>query len=220
MGWKLNMIIMKGLKGDTDGLSRLFGFFYGRRKYEPIGKTTLENCLHPKDDEKLYIGIYKDLRIITEANLPYEFLQDSPGFTEKLSRGLTKGEREMYVFGLISTINLWGYSLINNSTRVRTKFGTHDEGVMHEEGNPLDAEVELIQNSEVIDGKRVYTFKGDQYNEDQIGEEFVFRIIKEVTGERIDQPNQLVNTEMTIYKMIEKKGYDDIFERVRNQHKK
>ena len=219
MGWKLNMIILKGLEGDTDSLSSLIGFSYGRRKYEAIGKTTLENCLNPKDDENLYIGIYKDLRIITEANFPFEFLNDKPGLTEKLSRSLTNGKREMYIFGLNSIVNLWGYSKINDASRIRTKFGTHDEGVIHEEGEPLKSEIELISNSELNDGKRVYNYNGNKYNEDQMGEEFVFRIIEEITGERIDKQNELVKTEMTIYKMTEKKGFEDIFQRIRDQQK-
>lgn len=220
MGWKLNMLIMKGLEGDTQSLSNLIGLSYGRRKYEPIGKTALENCLNPKDDEHLYIGIYKNLRIVTEANYPYEYLNDKPSFTEKLSSAFSKGNRELYVFGLNSTVNLWGYSKIIDNKRIRTKFGTHDEGVMHEEGEPLKSEIELIQNSKIIDGKRVYDFNGNKYNEDQIGEEFVFRIIEEITGDRIDKPNELVNTEMTIYKMIEKKGFEDIFKRIRDQNVK
>ena len=211
------MIIMKGLEGDTDTLSRLIGMSYGRRKYKPIGKTTLENCLNPIDDNKLYIGIYKGFRIITEANLPFEYLNDKPSFTEKMSSAFSKGDREMYVFALNSIINLWGYSKIVDNKRIRTKFGTHDEGVIHEEGQPLESERELIQNSEVVEGNRIYNLNGNQYNEDQIGEGFVFRIIEEVIGERIDKPNELVNTEMTVYEMAENKGYEDIFKRIRDQ---
>lgn len=216
MGWKLNMIIMRGMEGDTDTLSRLIGMSYGRRKYKPFGKTTLENCLNPEDDDKLYIGVYKGLRIITEANLPYEYLNEKPSFTEKMSRAFSKGDREMYVFGLNSVINLWGYSKIIDNKRIRTKFGTHDQGVIHEEGQPLESERELIENSQVVKGDRVYHLNGSHYSEDQIGEEFVFRIINEVTGERIDKANEILSTEMTVYELTEKKGYEDIFKRIRD----
>ncbi len=217
MGWKLNMIIMKGLEGDTDTLSRLIGMSYGRRKYKQVSKSTLENCLNPIDDDKLYIGIYNGLRIITEANLPFEYFKNNPSFTEKMSSAFSKGDKEMYVFGLNSIINLWGYSKIVDNKRIRTKFGTHDEGVIHEEGQPLESEKELIQNSELVKGVRIYNLNENQYTEDQIGEEFVFRIIEEVTGQRIDKPNELINTEMTVYEMAEKKGYEDIFKRIREQ---
>ena len=176
--------------------------------------------MNPKDDGHLYVGIYKNLRIITEANYPNEYLNDKPTLTEKLSSAFSKGNRELYVFGLNSTINYWGYSKIQDNKRIRTKFGTHDQGVIHEEGVPLKYEIELIQNSEIENGKRVYTFNGKKYNEDQIGEELVFRGIKEITGERIDQPNELFKTEMIIYKMVEKKGFEDIFKKNKRSKKK
>lgn len=172
--------------------------------------------MNPEDDDKLYIGIYKGLRIITEANLPYEYLNEKPSFTEKMSRAFSKGDREMYVFGLNSVINLWGYSKIIDNKRIRAKFGTHDQGVIHEEGQPLESERELIENSQVVKGDRVYHLNGGHYNEDQIGEEFVFRIINEVTGERIDKANEILSTEMTVYELTEKKSYEDIFKRIRD----
>jgi len=216
MGFKLNMLILKGQNDiDSNTLLRKIGFNYGKRTYERIGSTTLDNCLNPLDNEHMYIGSYQDLKIITEANLPMEFLNESPSFTEIFWRTLTIGNRPTYVFTLNSTINLWGYSGLIGHERIRTKFGTHDKGVIHEEGNPFKSELELIEKSEIVKGKRVYEIEGENYHEDQIGEEFVFRIIEELTGQRLDIENDLLNTEMLIYKMIEKKGIEDMLNRIR-----
>lgn len=199
MGWKLNMIIMKGIEGDVNSLANVAGLYGGFKRYEPLGNTTLEECLYPQDDY-LYIGIFKDLRIIVDAELPYKFFNNAKSPTEKLWGGLTKGNKETYVFVLHSVANIWGYSKINEGNRIRTKYGNHDEGVIHEEGDPLFSEIELLQNSQIVDGRRVYFINNEEYNEDQMGEEFVFRIIHEITGQRIDRDNDLLATEMAIFK--------------------
>lgn len=193
------MIIMKGVEGDANSLANVVGLYNGFKRYEPAGYSTLEDCLYPQD-EYLYIGIYKDLRIIVDAGLPYKFFNIEKSATEKLWGGLTKGNKETYVFILHSVANIWGYSKIKDGNRIRTKFGTHDDGVIHEEGEPINAEIELIQNSQLIDGCRVYLINNNEYNEDQVGEEFVFRIIHEITGQRIDRDNDLMDTEMAVFK--------------------
>lgn len=214
MGWKLNMIITTGLKGDTDVLSRLLGFSYGNRTFKSIGETTLNECMNPDDDDKIYIGIFKDFRIITQSKLPIEFMTEKPNFTEKSLSPFYRQNCSTNVFVLDSVINLWGYNILSNGERIRTKFGTHDNGVIYEEGDPLNAELELLNKSEIMDGKRVFHFSNDIYNEDQIGEEFVFRLIENITSERLDNSGSILDTKMTIYETIEKKGYEEIRQRI------
>ena len=74
MGWNLNMVVISGYKRGIDDCSAEIGHNYHKRTYKKVGETHLEYCLNPKDDEHLYIGEYKGLKIITEANLPFEFL--------------------------------------------------------------------------------------------------------------------------------------------------
>lgn len=164
MSWKLNMIITTGLKGDIDVLSRLIGFSYGNRTYKSIGETTLDECLNPDDDDKIYIGIFKDFRIITQSNLPIEFMTEKPNFTEKSLSAFYRQNCSTNVFVLDSIINLWGYSILSNGQRIRTKFGTNDNGVIYEDGEPLNAELELLNNSEIIDKKRVFHYRNERYN--------------------------------------------------------
>lgn len=219
MGWKINMLVQTKVEGDAQNIANLIGFYYDKRKYEPIGETTLEGCINPKDDDRLYIGEYKGHKIITEANLPMKFLAEEPNFTEKLFSIPTINDREIYAFSLNSTINLWGYNIIKNKKRLRCKYGTHDNGVMFDYGEPHEAEIELLNKSIIEKGNRVYNINGNRYNEDQIGEEFIFRFSAYLFGERLDQSDELMETKMTIFECVEKKGFDDVFERIRNLKK-
>jgi hypothetical protein len=108
---------------------------------------------------------------------------------------------------LQSVINIWGFSLIKDGKKIRVKSGNADTGTTVDAGQPLDQELELLSKARINpDGTRYYQFGDDVYNEDQVGENFVFQIYSRYTGIPLDQDDELLfETSFAGYKIFPSK---------------
>ena len=106
---------------------------------------------------------------------------------------------------LHSAVNLWGYSVTQNGQKIRARAGSADDGTFVEIGEPLEEEKELLSKSKLDDnGNRTYLlddFPNEPFNEDQVGENFVFSICKRYFDEELDCADDLLfETTLTGYR--------------------
>ncbi len=99
---------------------------------------------------------------------------------------------------LISTLNFWGYKIIDNGKVIRHRAGDgQGNGTYIDFGAPLEEEKALLAQSTVdAAGIRTYTFESDPdeiYTEEQVGEEFVFNICQKYLGAPLDQADEFLN---------------------------
>jgi hypothetical protein len=113
-------------------------------------------------------------------------------------------DSEICALVLHSVVNLWGYAVIKNGTKIRARAGSSDDGTYIEKGEPVEEEIELLNQSKLDkNGNRVYllnSFPGETFTEDQVGENFVFLICKRYIGEVLDCADDFIfNTNLTEY---------------------
>jgi len=191
MGWKASTIIInKPTQIDNETLLKELGF----NNLTKIEDELFEVAINP-DDNKVYIGSYKDNLLVCAPDIPMQFFEDSESQTEKTLNRIFP-ESEICSIVLHSGVNLWGYSVTRNGKRVRARAGSSDDGTFVELGEPLDEEKELLSKSKVDEnGNRTYLldeFPGEPFNEDQVGENFVFSICKRYFDEELDSADDLL----------------------------
>jgi hypothetical protein len=199
MGWKASMIIIHQ-PGEVDHrqLLKRLGFI----NLNKIANQHLGSAVYLRE-EKIYIGNYKDNLLICEPTLPYTFFNEQPPFTEELLTHIFP-DKEIAVIVLHSVVNLWGFSIIKNGKRLRTRAGA-DSGTIINFGTPLKEEEYLLSKS-FIDGEsgeKMYLLDGwkEPCTEDAAGEEFVFSICSRYFGEKLDQAEELFETELAGYEV-------------------
>lgn len=199
MGWKASMIIIHqpGEVNHRELLKRLGFINLNKIADQPLGSAVYLR------EEKIYIGNYKNNLLICEANLPYTFFNEKPVFTEELLTHIFP-DKEIAVIVLHSVVNLWGFSIIKNSKRIRTRAGDHT-GNLIDFGAPLKEEEYLLGKSFIDEetGKRMYLLDGwkEPCTEDATGEEFVFAICSRYFGQKLSEADELFDTELTGYEV-------------------
>ncbi|MBL7779895.1 MAG: hypothetical protein JNM22_01675 [Saprospiraceae bacterium] len=200
MGWKASTIIInRPTKVDNEELLKTLGF----DNLTKIEDELFENAINP-DDNKVYIGTYKNNLLICTQGIPMQFFEEHETQTEKTLNQIFPNS-EICSIVLHSTINLWGYSVIQNRQKIRARAGSADDGTFVEIGEPLEEEKELLSKSKLDDnGNRIYlldNFPDEPLNEDQVGEIFVFSICKRYFGDELDSADDLLfETTLTGYK--------------------
>ncbi len=200
MGWKASTIIIhKPTQVDNEELLKELGFGNLTR----IEDEPFEVAINP-DDNKVYIGSYEDNLLVCAPDIPMQFFEDFETLTEKILKQ-TFPNSEICSIVLQSTVNLWGYSVTMNGQKIRARAGSSDDGTFVEFGEPLDEEKELLSKSRMDEnGNRIYwldDFPDEPFNEDQVGENFVFSICKRYFGVELDSAdNLLFETILTGYK--------------------
>jgi len=200
MGWKASTIIIhKPTQVDNEKLLKELGF----SKLTKIDDEPFEVAINP-DNNKVYIGTYKDNLLISAPDIPMQFLEDNETAIEKKFKQLFPNS-EICSIVLHSTVNLWGYSVTIKGKKVRARAGSADDGTFIDIGEPLEEEKELLSKSQLDEnGKRIYSlddFPDEPFNEDQVGENFVFSICKRYFGEELDSADDLLlNTTLTGFK--------------------
>jgi hypothetical protein len=132
-----------------------------------------------------------------------QFFEDNETQIEKtLSRIFPNSEICSIV--LHSAVNLWGYAVTQNGQIIRARAGSADDGTFVEIGEPLEEEKELLSKSKLDDnGNRIYFLNDsldEPFNEDQVGENYVFSICKRYFGEELDRADDLLfETTLTGY---------------------
>lgn len=200
MGWKASTIIINNPTPiDSETLLKELGFNSLTKTKEEL----FEAVMNPSDNE-VYIGSYKDNLLICAPDIPMHFFENNESQTEKaLNRIFPNAEICSIV--LHSVVNLWGYSVIKNGKKIRTRAGSADGGTFIELGEPLDEEKELLSMSTLDkNGNRIYLldrFPDEPFSEDQVGENFVFAICKRYFDEELDSADELLfKTTLTGYK--------------------
>ncbi|MBO9699769.1 MAG: hypothetical protein J7604_06130 [Sporocytophaga sp.] len=186
MGWKASAIIIHS-KTETDYKSLLSEL--GFSNLSKIKDKTVEEVINP-DENEVYIGRYKNNLIICAPDMPMNFFEETPGHAERVL--IEKfPNAEICSIVLHSVVNLWGYAVIKDGQKIRSRAGSADSGTFVEFGEPLKEELDLLSKSHIAaDGKRSYLFEDfpdEPMTEDQVGEEFVFEITGKYLGEQLDR---------------------------------
>ncbi|MEZ5059830.1 MAG: hypothetical protein R2879_22585 [Saprospiraceae bacterium] len=185
MGWKTSTLFIKTEKEISH--QQLFREL-GIAPVEKIESQALIDVLNP-DDDLVYIGNYNGTYIITLQDLPYEFLDEKLSSLEK-GLSIMLPDAEIAAIYLHSGSNVWGYSITKNYKKIRARLGNFDTGTTVDFGEPLEEEKELLSKSVLAeDGRRIYHLdENDEepYEEDQVGENFVFSIASRYLGFPLD----------------------------------
>lgn len=198
MGWKASTIIInKPAPVEPEKLLHDLGF----ANLKKIDDKTFDEAINP-DDHEVYVGKYKDNLLICAPDLPMQFFEDEPTEAEKALTGIFPSS-EMCAIVLHSTVNLWGYAVLQNGKKIRARAGSSEDGTFVELGEPLEEEKALLSQAKIDkDGQRTYTSEvdGEEMTEDQVGENFVFAVCKRYFGEELDRAGDtLFETKLTGY---------------------
>jgi len=199
MGWKSSTIIVNSDKEvDEPELLKDLGF----DNLKEVVKEPFEVAINP-DEGKVYIGRYKNNLLICAQDLPMTFLEEAISKGEKV---LSKyfPDTEICSIVLHSVVNLWGYSVSKNGQKIRVRAGSSDNGTMVEYGEPLKQEIDLLSKAKIDEnGKRIYQFDDfpdESFEEDQVGENFVFELSSRYFGQNLDMSDDLLfETELKGY---------------------
>lgn len=186
MGWKASTIIVhQPSEVNYENLLNRLGF----TNLRPIEDEPFESTIYPEEGN-VYIGLYKNNLLICERDITHDFIgTDEPVLIKTLTEFFPNNE--MCAITLHSAVNLWGYTVMKNSKILRARAGDADNGTYLDQGDPLPEEKELLSKSTLDkNGKRIYQledFPDEPFQEDQVGENFVFAICKRYFGEELDQ---------------------------------
>lgn len=191
MGWKASTIIIhKPTQVDHVNLLQALGF----ANLTKIDDEPFESVINP-DDDTVYVGTYKDNLLICAPDIPMQFFEDEVSHVEKtLIEHFPTSEICSII--LHSVVNLWGFSVIQNGQKIRVKAGSADDGTFVDVGEPLEEEKDLLSKSTLDKkGNRIYLledFPNEPFNEDQVGENFVFEICSRYFGAPLDRSDELL----------------------------
>ncbi|WP_289055862.1 DUF6928 family protein [Carboxylicivirga marina] len=205
MGWKASSIIIKS-KSDLDYDS--FTAELGYLGIQNIQNETFETAIYP-DENKLFIGRYKDCIIISAQDIPMLFFEDS---LSKVEQKLIERfpDAEICSIVLHSVVNLWGFAIIKNGAKIRVRAGSANDGTFCDYGELQEEEKEIFSKSSVDEnGRRIYKFEdmpGEIFSEDQVGENYVFAMTKRYFSQQLDSLDDLLfETEFNGYEYSENK---------------
>ncbi|MFL5730214.1 MAG: DUF6928 family protein [Cytophagaceae bacterium] len=187
MGWKICSVFIKDAATSTD--LEVLNAVYGMNEATKQNEVSYEEAAMPEDG-LIYIGRYNNSLIISDLNLLEDIGQKETSRIENLL--IKKFPRhEILSCCLLSWNNTYGYSLIKNGVKIRAKYGSADEGLVFETGEPLEEERELYSKSKLNKtGDRIYyfdDFPDEPFSEDQVGENLVFNICARFLGQPLDR---------------------------------
>ncbi len=194
MGWKTDTVLIRpaGPAEEAEGLLHGLGF----APLTPLGVRRFEQAIWP-DKGAIWVGSAGDCLLISARGLSDAFFEPKPA---PLVRSLFRRfpHSEIAAVTLHSVVNLWGFALFRDGAPLRRKAGSADDGTFEDSGDPLPEESQLLAKStRDAKGQRVYRlpeFPDEDMNEDQVGEEYVFKIFERFTGERPDTGPSLLDT--------------------------
>ncbi|MEQ9441802.1 MAG: hypothetical protein RIG62_22370 [Cyclobacteriaceae bacterium] len=199
MGWKTSTIIInKPALSDHQTLLADLGF----TKLKQSEAELFEVAMYPKNGE-VYIGSYQDKLIICVEELPMQIIEtENSAIEEKLIQQFP--DAEICAIVLHSVVNLWGYAIIKNGQKIRARAGSSDGGTFLDTGEPLEEEKALLSKARFDEnGDRVYwldDFPDEPFQEDQVGENFVFSVCKRYFHQELDTADELLfETRLTGY---------------------
>ncbi len=182
MGLKANVSFLKGYKAVDDIL-----FLQNLDlKYQTKRLSNLERQIYTT--KNISFGEFGDIKIIAHGEYPlmgFESLNLSE-YEERIQ--LIFDPELILSIGLHSTLNLYGYSLIQNKIKVRVNAGSV-EGKLFEGGNRTEEEILIFDKYDFDSDKELYFSKDRKRfgGEDMFGEELVTSISSRIFGEPFDK---------------------------------
>lgn len=211
MGWNTSLIIIENKENysNENELLKSLGF----DNFEQKENTTFDEILNPKDNQ-IGIGYYNGNLIICDGYLlTTKSLEESENLNlANYEKSLVKifPKSEIITVSCVSSVNFHGYSLIQNGEKKRLKYVA--EEMKQEFGNRFEEEIEIYKNSFEEDGKLLWKDENDEddfFTEDQLMEDFTFKIAKRRLGVQIDMEDGedlFENTEFKVFQIIDSKS--------------
>jgi hypothetical protein len=211
MGWNTSLIIIENKENysNENELLKSLGF----DNFEQKENTTFDEILNPKDNQ-IGIGYYNGNLIICDGYLlTTKSLEESENLNlANYEKSLVKifPKSEIITVSCVSSVNFHGYSLIQNGEKKRLKYVA--EEMKQEFGNRFEEEIEIYKNSYEEDGKLLWKDENDEddfFTEDQLMEDFTFKIAKRRLGVQIDMEDGedlFENTEFKVFQIIDSKS--------------
>ena len=198
MGWKIYLIaITNAANIHTADVPKKLGL--------DNLKPTKEINIHEAQYERgISIGKYGDKIFIISSDLVFKFYDKKPSDLEKkLSAEFPNSE--IAVIAINQTSDLYGYSIIKNGKRQRTKSGA-DLELYVDYGDKLPEEIEiskekLFDDEELKEMKEDYS-KGElkKVLEQEISFRTTFRLTKRYFGKQFDEPgSDYENIKVTMF---------------------
>lgn len=207
MGWNTSLIIIENKENYSNEMELLKSL--GFDDFEQIKNTTFDEILNPNDNQ-IGIGYYYGNLIICDGYLlTTKSLEDSKNLNlAEYEQTLVKifPKSEIVTVSCVSSVNFHGYSLIQNGEKKRLKYVT--EELKQEFGIRFEEENEIYKNSIEKDGNLLWkdeSVEDDFFTEDQLMEDFTFKVAKRRLGVQIDTEEGDELFEHTEFKVFQKK---------------
>ncbi len=199
MGWKISLIIITN-PSTISHKELLTGL--GLKRFSETGSGSIEEA-STISNKKTYIGDYKGQLVIHDWTIPEKIILQNNTPEEKFLASRFPNS-EIAVMELVSTINFWGYKILKDGKVLRHRAGDADKGTYFDLGDPLEEEKPLLAQSYINEeGERMYRMEdmpGEEFNEDQVGENFVFEIGRRYLGRQLDMADDFLwETPLTEY---------------------
>lgn len=180
MGWKASLIFIKNVPASITDKQVLDAMLQYGWNYE--ADAYFDEAINA-DTNKTYIARLNDTIVIGNGKIPLTFLSEELSHYERGLSEMTANKSEICAITLESTVNHWGYCVIQDGKKIRVRGGNYDNSLSLDYGIVLPEEQDLLSKLIVKeDGSRVYKIDGVEYNEDQIGENFVFELVGRYAG--------------------------------------
>lgn len=199
MGWKTSLIfINRPPKIANEQILKTLGLKGLSQKKD----TVLDDFISSRSNYTC-IGYYNDFLIVYNWKIPEKVIEKNNTDIEKQIINLFPNSEICFV-ALVSTVNFWGYKVINNGKLIRHRAGSADDGTYFDFGEVLDEEKDLLSKS-IIDENGIRTYKFDHdddlLSEDQVGEEFVFNVCSRYLRVPLDEADEFSTiTKFSCYK--------------------
>lgn len=207
MGWNTSLIIIENKENYSNEMELLKSL--GFDDFEQIKNTTFDEILNPNDNQ-IGIGYYDGNLIICDGYLlTTKSLEDSKNLSlAEYEQTLVKifPKSEIVTVSCVSSVNFHGYSLIQNGEKKRLKYVA--EEMKQEFGIRFEEENEIYKNSIEKDGNLLWKDESDEddfFTEDQLMEDFTFKVAKRRLGVQIDTEEGDELFENTEFKVFQKK---------------
>ncbi len=206
MGWKVSMIIIENGAVPVSDETILSAIGMGHLK--PLEDCTFEEAMYNRD-AGIALGQVNNNTVICDKYLmtaeSLERIQDLSLTAAESSLSSLFPDTEILSVACHSTVNYHGYSLIKNGEKQRLKYITADEP-RRAMGKDLEEEAAIYARSHRVGEQYFWTIDGDEYQEDQLMEEFTFELAKRRLGFRLDMSNDIFFEERSFRKYGSAKG--------------
>ena len=209
MGWNTSLIIIENKENysNENELLKSLGF----NDFQQKENTTFDEILNLNENQ-IGIGYYNGNLIICDGYLlTNKSLEESENLNlAEYEKSLVKifPKSEIVTVSCVSSVNFHGYSLIQNGEKKRLKFV--DAEIKQEFGNRFEEENEIYKNSYEENGKLLWKDENDFFTEDQLMEDFTFKIAKRRLGVQIDLEEGEDLFEKTEFKVFQIKKFKEI----------